>query len=197
MKATTSFLIVAIALLFSSCALDTSSALKKISNSNIENKPYADENKDWKIHPVRNYKSANYHSPTPISHPTAEVITTYELSKMITSGSNLVVVSVNGGKNNSSNSIPNSVWLKGFGLGPTKFDALDLQRFSQALSEVTHNDKNTPLIFYCFDSHCWLSYNSSLRAAELGYTHIYWYRGGIIAWKSAGLPLVPIDIYGN
>ena len=31
--------------------------------------------------------------------------------------------------------------------------------------------------------------NASLRAIHLGYTHVYWYRGGLAAWQAAGLPL--------
>ena len=34
-----------------------------------------------------------------------------------------------------------------------------------------------------------MSYNASLRAINLGYTNVLWYRGGIEAWKQAGLPV--------
>ena len=34
-----------------------------------------------------------------------------------------------------------------------------------------------------------MSYNASLRAIALGYTNVLWYRGGIEAWKQAGLPV--------
>src|SRR5262249_14167344 len=35
---------------------------------------------------------------------------------------------------------------------------------------------------------CWMSYNGALRAIHAGYTNVLWYRGGIEAWKMAGLP---------
>ncbi len=35
---------------------------------------------------------------------------------------------------------------------------------------------------------CWVSYNAALRAINAGYTNVLWYRGGIEAWKAAGLP---------
>jgi PQQ-dependent catabolism-associated CXXCW motif protein len=49
-----------------------------------------------------------------------------------------------------------------------------------------------PLVFFCVNSQCWLSYNASLRAAALGYTNVYWYRGGIESWRAAGLPLARV-----
>ena len=41
---------------------------------------------------------------------------------------------------------------------------------------------------YCLDAKCWLSYNAALRLDALGYENLYWYRGGIAAWKAANLP---------
>ena len=41
---------------------------------------------------------------------------------------------------------------------------------------------------YCVDANCWLSYNAALRLHALGYENLYWYRGGIAAWKAANLP---------
>jgi rhodanese-related sulfurtransferase len=32
-----------------------------------------------------------------------------------------------------------------------------------------------------------MSYNAALRAVNLGYTQVFWYRGGIEAWQLAGL----------
>ena len=33
-----------------------------------------------------------------------------------------------------------------------------------------------------------MSYNAALRFDALGYENLYWYRGGIAAWKAANLP---------
>ena len=57
------------------------------------------------------------------------------------------------------------------------------------MEEVTGGKKSRPLAFYCVNSQCWLSYNASLRAVALGYTRVLWYRGGVEAWRAAGLPL--------
>jgi PQQ-dependent catabolism-associated CXXCW motif protein len=49
--------------------------------------------------------------------------------------------------------------------------------------------KTNSVVFYCMSWECWLSYNAALRAVSLGYTDVYWYRGGIFAWFDAELPL--------
>jgi adenylate cyclase len=36
--------------------------------------------------------------------------------------------------------------------------------------------------------------NLALRIAALGYTNVYWYRGGREAWEVAGLPEAQVDI---
>jgi PQQ-dependent catabolism-associated CXXCW motif protein len=65
------------------------------------------------------------------------------------------------------------------------------------LSRLTHGNKAAPMVYFCVDAQCWLSYNASLRAAALGYTEVYWYRGGIVAWRAAGLPLKKINPPGQ
>jgi len=54
-------------------------------------------------------------------------------------------------------------------------------------------DKSRPMVFYCVDAECWLSYNAALRAIKLGYTNVMWYRGGVAAWRTAELPMAQSD----
>ena len=177
---------------------DPQAALQELSISNIENKPYGGEDVDWNITPTREYVS-DYHSSTPTTHPVADNVSTYELRRIIANSEHrLVVANVLGSrKGDSIDSIPRSIWLKGFGRAPKHFSDSDRQRFASYLTKLTNNNKDAPIVFFCLDAKCWLSYNACLRASELGYTNIYWYRGGIDAWKSAGLPLVSVGIYGE
>jgi rhodanese-related sulfurtransferase len=46
-----------------------------------------------------------------------------------------------------------------------------------------------PIVFFCEGVGCWESYNAALRAEKMGFTRVYWYRGGLDAWKEAGLPM--------
>ena len=44
-------------------------------------------------------------------------------------------------------------------------------------------------MFFSRDAQHWEGYNAALRAIEMGYSGVYWYRGGIAAWKAADQPL--------
>ena len=81
-----------------------------------------------------------------------------------------------------------ALWLPNAGRGVHYFDPVQADT-ADRLAEMTGRDKARPLVFFCVNSQCWLSYNASLRAAALGYSRVYWYRGGIEAWREAGLPL--------
>ncbi len=67
-------------------------------------------------------------------------------------------------------------------------DAAYAERFRQMLAAAAP-DLNQPLVFYCDSSSCWLSVNAAMRARQLGYTQVKWYRGGMQAWSQAGQPL--------
>lgn len=48
-------------------------------------------------------------------------------------------------------------------------------------------DRNAELIFACNGAECWKSYKASMAAVKAGYTKVYWFRGGLPEWRSAGL----------
>lgn len=70
-----------------------------------------------------------------------------------------------------------------------KAEAAYAERFRQMLLAAAPN-LNQPVVFYCASSECWLSVNAAMRARQIGYTQVIWYRGGLIAWTQAGLPTV-------
>ena len=63
------------------------------------------------------------------------------------------------------------------------------QRF-EGLLRAAAPDLSQPLVFYGGDRGGWLSANGALRAVQVGFTRVYWYRGGLPAWTAAGLPTV-------
>jgi rhodanese-related sulfurtransferase len=63
------------------------------------------------------------------------------------------------------------------------------ERFGQMLRAAAP-DLNQPVVFYCSNSESWLSVNAAMRARQMGYTQVIWYRGGFAAWTQAGLPTV-------
>jgi PQQ-dependent catabolism-associated CXXCW motif protein len=83
-------------------------------------------------------------------------------------------------------------WLNGAGRGQSLDDVVQA-RLIQKTDQLSSGNKDTPVVTFCFDSHCWLSYNTALRLVRAGYRNVYWYRGGREAWKAAGLPLTPLN----
>ena len=50
--------------------------------------------------------------------------------------------------------------------------------------------KSTPVAFYCNGVKCGRSYKAAKVAIGLGYTNIYWFRGGWDEWTQKGLPVM-------
>jgi PQQ-dependent catabolism-associated CXXCW motif protein len=70
------------------------------------------------------------------------------------------------------------------------FDDAIQRQLSERLKTLTKNNTDMPIVFFCEGAAtCWESYNASLRAIWMGYTRVYWYRGGLTTWKAAGLPM--------
>jgi PQQ-dependent catabolism-associated CXXCW motif protein len=62
-------------------------------------------------------------------------------------------------------------------------------RFEQ-LMDVLAPKRDEPVVFFCMGRESWFSVNAALRAKAMGYTQVFWYRGGMEAWKKANLPVV-------
>lgn len=83
--------------------------------------------------------------------------------------------------------IEGSVWLPNVGFG--ELDETMTAFFQRELERVTEGDKNAPIVFYCVQD-CWMSWNAARRAAQFGYTQLYWFPSGTDGWRAAGYPLV-------
>ncbi len=81
--------------------------------------------------------------------------------------------------------IPGSLWLPDVGRGELagKLAAY----FRTNLERATKGHRAAPVVFYCL-ANCWMSWNAAKRAANLGYTRVYWYRDGTDGWQAANLP---------
>jgi malonate-semialdehyde dehydrogenase (acetylating)/methylmalonate-semialdehyde dehydrogenase len=49
-------------------------------------------------------------------------------------------------------------------------------------------DKNETFLMYCDGTICWKSYKAAHMAIQNGWKNVLWFRGGLPAWKEAGLP---------
>ena len=147
---------------------------------------YADEEHDWGVAPQASLRRPPYTAPTPREIPGARVLKTLELRDLPAGGERPLLIDVASGEGRLT--IEGAQRIEGAGRGANLIDPLQAE-LARRLSDITAGDKGRPLVLFCVNSQCWLSYNAALRAVALGYTRVYWYRGGVEAWRAAGLPL--------
>jgi PQQ-dependent catabolism-associated CXXCW motif protein len=144
---------------------------------------YADELTDFGVPPQTTLQQ-NVGSPTPMTIPGGHVITTNEVRQAL--GSDIVFVDV--WDTSAHPTIPGAIPMPGAGNAGSFNDQTE-QQLWQALSQVTQRQQQRPIIFFCTGSRCWESYNAALRAINMGFQMVLWYRGGLTAWQAAGLPM--------
>jgi rhodanese-related sulfurtransferase len=66
-----------------------------------------------------------------------------------------------------------------------------LQARFNGLLKLLAPDPDKELVFYSGSRSDWYALNSLTRAKALGWKKLGWYRGGLAAWKAAGLPTAP------
>lgn len=150
------------------------------------------ERQDYGVQPVKQLHNGQMHGQTPASIPGGQLITTKGLVALVQGKqAPYLLFDVLGGPQTLPNAIPAVVLAQ-----PGSFNDQVSQQFGQNLQQATGGRKDTPLIFYCLSTQCWMSYNAALRAINLGYTNVLWYRGGIEAWQQAGLPVQQAQQFG-
>lgn len=143
------------------------------------------ERQDMRVAPKRELHSGPMHGPTPNQIPGGQVITTKGLLPLLQQGMTVHVFDSLGGEQTLPNAIP-AVWTAQGG----SYDDATQQQMAQMLRQLTRGNNVAPLVFYCGGPQCWMSYNSALRAIQLGYRNVLWYRGGMEAWHKAGQQFV-------
>lgn len=145
----------------------------------------AQEKQDFGVRPPRELHGGQMHAPTPTTLPGGRTIDTLNLLALLNQQSmQVVIIDALGGQAK----LPNAVPAPFAGQSGTFRDQVQ-QQYGQLLRAATGGNNQVPLIVYCLDPNCWLSYNASVRAVKLGYQNVFWYRGGIWAWQQAGLPV--------
>lgn len=66
---------------------------------------------------------------------------------------------------------------------------LDLKHVfdEESLAAVAARDE--PIVIYCSGVKCSRSSRASEKAVSWGYSKVYYFRGGIVAWREAGFPV--------
>ena len=145
----------------------------------------SDELKDHGVAATSKLHTGEMHGPTPTSIPGGKFIATPALVELLRNpSSGALVFDVLGGPDrlpNAQSAVPAHQ--------AGSFDDNTQREFGQYLKQVTQGKQDIPMVFYCASTLCWMSYNAALRAVNMGYRNVLWYRGGLDAWKAAGQPL--------
>ncbi len=139
------------------------------------------ERQDFGVRPPRGLHQGETHGPTPNELPGGQVITTKGLLPLLHQGHPVRLIDVLG----LEQTLPRAVrapWAAAGG----DFEDETQQHLAQFLDQLTQGRSDTALVFFCAGRECWLSYNAALRAVQLGYRNVLWYRGGLRAWHRAG-----------
>ena len=144
------------------------------------------EMQDFGVAPTRQLRSSQQlHGPTPPSIPGGKVISTRQLSQLLQGGqANVLLLHAYGAPEH----LPGAQAAAPASQGGS-FDDQVQREFGQYLRQATGGDTARALVVYCAGPQCWGSYNAALRAINMGFRNVHWYRGGIEAWRQAGLPL--------
>ncbi len=90
-------------------------------------------------------------------------------------------------------SISGAVGLKYAGLGGCFTDEAQ-DRLRRKMQQLTSGDMSLPIVAVGWNSERFDGYNLALRLVALGYTKVYWYRGGREGWEVNGLPETTLDV---
>jgi PQQ-dependent catabolism-associated CXXCW motif protein len=156
----------------------------------LDQAAYDNETQDFGVTPTLRLRGGDYEAPTPLEIAGATTITTPHLRDMLLSAQPPLLIDVLDG--NQTVSLPGAVWLSGFGHGGSTNDGLE-KRLATYLAKLTGGDKARAIVVFCLSKTCWLSHNATVRVLALGYSNVYWYRGGRNAWQAAGLAMEPIQ----
>ena len=150
---------------------------------------YADEFTDFGVPPQAELKE-DVGTKTPTTAPGARFISTPELYSAIQRGSldGAPFLLVDVLADTHAKTIRGAKRIADGG-SSGHFDDDVQQRLRTQLMALTKGNLAMPIVFFCEGAQCWESYNAVLRAAKMGFSRIFWYRGGLNSWKQANLPM--------
>jgi adenylate cyclase len=142
---------------------------------------HADENVDFGV-ASDDRVHEDLAGPTPMTVPGAATIRTAQLEHFLTDRKPIVIdpMAYWWGR-----SIPGAVGLKDAG---SSFSGDIQDRLGRKMQELTSGDLKKPVVALGWNSERFDGRNLAMRLVALGYTQVYWYRGGREAWEMNGLP---------
>ena len=151
---------------------------------------FANEAVDFGASPSRvinaNQVSERVMLPLPTMVPGVDTLTTLQLEAFLKTHPDAVLVDAVVGSTHRT--LPGAVWMPE--LGVVTIGQLERGQIETAMRAATGGEKSRPVIVYERSSrYGWFGYHGVLRLLGMGYSNIYWYRGGLDAWHDAQFTL--------
>ena len=127
---------------------------------------------------------------TPMTAPGATTVRTDDLRQLLSERKPLVIDPL---RYSWGRSIPGAIGLKFAGSGGSFADVAQ-EKLRIAMSRFTAGDINKPVVAIGWNSEHFDGRNLALRLVALGYTEVYWYRGGREAWELNELPEAELNL---
>ena len=144
---------------------------------------HADEDCDFGVPPSGElHADLNGYSPT--TAPGARTIRTADLVRLLADRKPNIVDCAG---QRWGRSISGAIALSDAGVGGSFSDGTQ-DRLRLKMRELTREDLSAPIVAVGWNSERFDGSNLALRLVALGYTSVYWYRGGREAWEVNGLP---------
>jgi tetratricopeptide (TPR) repeat protein len=144
---------------------------------------HADEDADFSV-PTTSVLQDHALGYTPLTVPGATTIRTADLPRLIKEQNPTILDTL---LRPRWNSIPGALGLRSAGVGGSMSDAVE-DRLRRKMAELSGGDLSRPIVTLGWNSERLTGYNLALRLVGLGYTNVFWYRGGMEAWQVAGYP---------
>jgi PQQ-dependent catabolism-associated CXXCW motif protein len=128
--------------------------------------------------------------PLPTSVPGVDTLSTLQLKAFLDKHPDTVLIDAFVGA--AHRTLPGAYWLPD--LGAVQIGQKERNQIEAALQQANGGDLSRPIVvFERSSTYGWFGYHAVLRLLGMGYTNIYWYRGGLDAWHDAQLPLAQAE----
>ena len=149
---------------------------------------HADENADFGV-PADAELHPNLVGYTPTTAPGAGTIRTDELVRLLEAGKPLALDTLH---YSWGRSLPGAIGLQDAGIGGSFTDRAQAQ-LQNKLQDLTHGDRVRPIVAVGWNAERFDGRNLALRLVAMGFSNVYWYRGGREAWEANGLPEAELE----
>ena len=146
---------------------------------------HLDEQTDYHIQSTADLRDKT-NGPTPLSVPGATTIRTEEMVRLLETRPLVLTTAA------ANPTIPGAILVN----LPNSGNLTDEWQtaLGKLVGEATNGDKQRSIVTFAYCINRWHSRNLALRLTALGFTKVYWYRGGWEAWDAHDLPKAPLAV---